>query len=67
MKVDGRGFEDADEEVEEEEGIDGACNFFEDARSVSWDRIAVGMGAKLGLGEWDGDCWTSLMVVMACL
>jgi len=57
MEMDGGGIEDENEEVDREEGIDGASNFFEDVSSVSWD----------SMGEWDGDCWTSLMVVMACL
>ena len=61
--MDGGGFEDA-EDVDGEEGIDGACKFIEEVRSGS---TPVGGGAKLGRGEWDGDCWTRLMVVMVCL
>jgi hypothetical protein len=57
MEMDGGGIEDEDEEVDREEGIDGASDFFGDVTSVSWDSV----------GEWDGDCWTSLMVVMVCL
>ena len=43
MEMDGGGFADEEEDVDGEEGIDGACRFFEDERS-GW--IAGGGGDR---------------------